>query len=367
MISVRGALSKQNLQANFSRTNSDQFSSVPQTIDMSFTLAHITDIHMGPMPSFWNLKRMFGVMNWARGRCRDHRPEIFNQLADDMLAQRPNHIALSGDLVNIGLPAEYERALDWLPRLGTTRQLSIVPGNHDIYSALHGDPGVRRWQGYMRDNEEGSSLRRDMISGGTILDRAPKLDDADFDAADVAADITDSFPYLRRFGDIVLIGVNSALPTKPFIAAGHVGPGQRMRLAKILAALGASDLIRIVMIHHPPLPDQAPKRRALRDAPELAQILSAHGAELVLHGHNHLNMYTALPPRNGVQKTETPIVGTPSASMARRHGDEPLARYNLFHFARSNDGLQIEMVGRGFDTVGGDIVELERRRLMSTP
>ena len=33
----------------------------------------------------------------------------------------------------------------------------------------------------------------------------------------------DGFPYVRRIGGLALIGLNSAVPTKPFVAAGRLG------------------------------------------------------------------------------------------------------------------------------------------------
>jgi len=324
---------------------------------MRFTLAHITDLHMGPMiffgPRYWNVKRLLGMANWYRGRRRAHRLPVLQAIVEDMLRQAPDHIAVTGDLVNIGLPEEHQRALSWLQRLGSPEGLSVVPGNHDIYTRLGSDDGALRWRQFMSDNAAGAIFR-----GG----------DGDRDGE------CESFPFIRRFGDVALIGVNSAMPTRPFIAAGRVGDRQRQRLVDCLARLGDGGLTRIVLIHHPPLPGQASPTRALKDAEALRSIIAAQGAELVLHGHNHRNML-AWCQRNG-EAAAVPVVGAPSASMGRCHHGEPLARYNLYRIdtdRRQGGGLQgsggdgaevtIEMVGRGFAEPGGDIVELERRIL----
>ena len=38
------------------------------------TLAHISDVHLGPVagfhPRYWDLKRGLGYLNWHRGRVR---------------------------------------------------------------------------------------------------------------------------------------------------------------------------------------------------------------------------------------------------------------------------------------------------------
>ena len=114
-----------------------------------------------------------------------------------------------------------------------------------------------------------------------------------------------------------------------------------------------------MLIHHPPLPGQARRFRGLEDAAELESVLSRHGAELVLHGHNHRNMLDWLTASTG----EAPVVGAPSASFARHHETEPLARYNLYRIA--GPPWSIELVGRGLQREAGPIVELERRTILS--
>jgi len=112
-----------------------------------------------------------------------------------------------------------------------------------------------------------------------------------------------------------------------------------------------------VLIHHPPLPGQAKRFRGLEDAAELQAVLSRHGAELVLHGHNHRNMLAWCAARGG----SVPVVGAPSAALGHPHKGEPLARYNLYRI--EGPPWSIELVGRGLEEAGGKIVELERRIL----
>jgi 3',5'-cyclic AMP phosphodiesterase CpdA len=210
--------------------------------------------------------------------------------------------------------------------------VTVIPGNHDIYVRLLRDPGAMRWREYM----------------------APGGDGAQIEANDAA-----QFPFVRRFGRVALIGVNSAVPMPPIMAAGRVGHEQRVRLATVLDALGRERLVRIVLIHHPPLPGQAPWSRGLRDAVELKEILTAYGAELVLHGHNHTNTLEACH-RMG---TPVPVIGIASASIGRPYKDEPLGRYNLIRIQHDEGGNRIEIIGRGLAEPGGAVIELERRWL----
>jgi 3',5'-cyclic AMP phosphodiesterase CpdA len=302
-----------------------------------FTLAHLSDIHLSPMPqvkgSELMSKRVLGYVNWHRGRKFVHRREILNLITRDVVAQQPDHIAVTGDLVNLGLPEEFIRAAEWLGHLGPPCRVTAIPGNHDAYVRIHPDAGTLHWRPFMEANDEGEAL----------FPTPPTL-----------------FPFVRRFGDVALIALSSAIPTMPFIAAGKIGSVQRELLAGALDDLARAGLFRVVLIHHPPLRSQAGWHRGLRDAGRFTKILKAHGAELVLHGHIHAQTLHELPTATG----NAVIVGVPSASEAVE-GRVPAARYNTYTIAREGTGWRVEMVGRA---VGGRgrVFECERR-VLSAP
>ena len=86
-----------------------------------FTLAHLSDPHL-PMPAarageLLN-KRATGYFNWWRNRVHLHVPEALAGVVADIKAQQPDHIALTGDLINVALPEEFRRAARWLENLG---------------------------------------------------------------------------------------------------------------------------------------------------------------------------------------------------------------------------------------------------------
>lgn len=294
------------------------------------TIAHLSDVHLAPLPPIplarLNLKRALGWLNWQRRRRAIHRREVLDRLVADLVALRPDHIVVTGDLANLGLPAEHEAALDWLATLGSPEQVTVVPGNHDIYSTIGADEGVARWRSYM---------------GGS---RAAE------------------FPFVRRIAGAALVGVNSAVPTRPFQATGTVGERQREAVERTLVQLAAEEMFRIVLIHHPPLPGRAKRRHELTDAAETAAMLARSGADLVLHGHNHRAELVLLPSH----RHDIPVVGVPSASAGHAHGEEPLARYNIYSMERSPAGTHIVMTSRGLLTPDGPLVEIERRPLTAT-
>ncbi|MBX9590188.1 MAG: metallophosphoesterase [Hyphomonadaceae bacterium] len=300
---------------------------------MPITIAHLTDVHLGPVegfgPRYWSVKRAAGYYNWMRHRRLDHQRGVLDRLLADLAAQRPDHIVVTGDLVNIGLPQEHINALAWLEALGPPGRVSVIPGNHDIYAPIGRDPGTRRWAAYMASDAEGAAFVRE------------------------ASD----FPFVRVLGGVALIGVNSAVPTPPLMAWGRVGEDQLARLAAALDALGQARLFRLVLIHHPPLSGQASYVRGLKDAAALQAVLTRHGAELVIHGHNHRSMLAWADGPSG----RFPVVGTPSASLGRRHRHEPLGRYNLLRIDAAR--RRVDLMGRGLAEPSGAVVELERRIL----
>jgi 3',5'-cyclic AMP phosphodiesterase CpdA len=275
-------------------------------------------------------KRMLGYVNWHRGRKFVHRREILDIITSDVVEQNPDHIAVTGDLVNLGLPEEFLRAAEWLNDLGPPGRVTAIPGNHDAYVRLHPEAGTFHWRPYMEANKEGAALFPTPAT---------------------------RFPFVRRFGDVALVATSSAIPTMPFIAGGKIGSVQRELLAGALDELARPGLFRVVLIHHPPLRHQAGWHRGLRDADKFTRVLMQHGAELVLHGHIHAQTVHELPTATGTAL----VIGVPSASEAAE-GRIPAARYNTYAIAREGTGWRVEMVGRAAGGAG-HVFECERRVL----
>ena len=76
-----------------------------------FVLAHLSDPHLPPLPSLSLRelagKRALGALNWRRNRHAIHRRDVLDAVVADIQAQRPDHIAVTGDLVNLALEAEF--------------------------------------------------------------------------------------------------------------------------------------------------------------------------------------------------------------------------------------------------------------------
>ena len=102
-----------------------------------FVLAHLSDPHLAPLPR----PRSARTLVQARARlpqlaaqaARDPPRRVLAALVADLKAQTPDHIAVTGDLVNLSLTNEFAPARAWLDGLGDPRDVTLVPGNHDTY------------------------------------------------------------------------------------------------------------------------------------------------------------------------------------------------------------------------------------------
>ncbi|MEN5081376.1 metallophosphoesterase [Bosea sp. TWI1241] len=281
-----------------------------------FRLAHLSDPHLGPLARFSLReligKRATGYVNWRRKRRHAHDMDVLALVVADLLAQRPDHVACTGDVSHIGLPSEFETARSFLETLGPQDAVSFVPGNHDCYTR--------------------SSL-------AALARRLGPWSCGDDHAA--------GFPWIRRRGPVALIGINSGIPTMPLMATGRVGPAQLSRAAELLAQARAEGLIRVVLIHHPPYVGGARRTRELLDAEAFEAMLRTAGADLVLHGHNHRFSLAWRPGR----ERDVPIVGVPSASIGPRgHGE--LGAWHLLHIGGSAQAPEVALERRAFDLDG---------------
>ena len=132
---------------------------------------------------------VMGFINWKRGRERLNDMAMLDRLVADLRAQRPDHVAVTGDLVNIGMPAEFRRAarMDGDPRRSGGRQLRAR------------QPRRLCARGH-------AAARGDVCA----------LDDGRRAGAA-------TYPYLRVRGEIAIIGLTSAVPTGPLMASGRLG------------------------------------------------------------------------------------------------------------------------------------------------
>ena len=293
----------------------------------AFTLAHLSDPHLPPLPAVRLAelagKRLLGYLNWTRNRHKFHRPEVLDALVSDVRAERPDHIAVTGDLVNLALEAEFAPSRAWLESIGMAEHVTVIPGNHDAYVRATRHCFAKAWGNYLH----GDDVRGD-----------------------------GAFPFIRRRGPLALVGVSSAVPTPLLMATGWLGREQIDALERVLTRLSAEQAFRVLLIHHPLRSHSRHKR--LTDSAELIALLKRQGVDLVLHGHDHIHSTIWIEGPQG----QIPVVGVPSASSVA-HGHYPAAAYNLFSIEREGVAWRCEQIVRGLDD-RLRVQELRRVRLV---
>lgn len=282
-----------------------------------FTLAHLSDSHTTPVRAsgvraMLN-KRIFGWCKWTFERSKIHRPEVLDALVADLRGMQPDHVAITGDLTNLGFESEFRAAGAWLRQLGDRQFVSLVPGNHDAYVPTPWHRAWAHWREYL-DSDSGDNA---LIAPAASFQ---ELTDA-------------SFPSVRIRGPVALVGVCTAQPVGVFRAGGSVGPPQLARLEQILRELADTEYCRIVLIHHPPQYGDWTLRRGLGDSADVCRVLERVGADLVLHGHAHKTMIESVAGPYGA----IPVIGVRSAS-DRGHRPDRVAQYHLYRIERGSSG-----------------------------
>ena len=294
----------------------------------AFTLAHLSDPHLPPLPTprLAELagKRVLGYLNWTRKGSSRSPTTVTRALVSDLRAQAPDHVAMTGDVVNLAIEAEFAPALSWLKGVGPPDRVTAIPGNHDAYVRATQHRFAEVFSDYLRGD----------------------------DAPNAGA----TFPFLRRRGPLALIGLTSAVPTALFMATGRLGRAQIDALERILIELSSEQIFRVLLVHHPLWSDSRPKR--LTDSSKLLTLLKRYGVELILHGHDHIHSTMWFDGPDG----KIPGIGVPAASALAR-GRHPAAAYNLLTIERDGNAWRCEQAVRGIDDELR-VQELKRTRLL---
>lgn len=285
-------------------------------------LIHITDPHLtnpgNRPPGLRGGKRWLSWLSWQVRRRKRHRRDRLDALTGALAAEKPDVWAVTGDLCQTGLESEVMEARRWLDGLAPADRALLVPGNHDVFADDSAGPIARHWADYLH-----------------------------VDAA--AAE----WPVVRRYGEVALIGVNSAVVTPVLRAGGRLGRAMRDRLEQRLAQHAGA--CRVVLMHHPALPGVCKTRKALDDVEELSAVLGRHAPALVLHGHLHRDREWRM---EGKREAGSRVFCTASASAAGAQG-APSAR--VFDIERVENRYVIEMRLVRLDGGGGTRVAARER------
>jgi 3',5'-cyclic AMP phosphodiesterase CpdA len=303
-----------------------------------FRLAHLSDLHIAPLPParLRDLagKRLLGYLSWWQRRKRVHLREILDALVRDLRAIGPDHVAITGDLVNLALPEEFRQAAAWLKDLGGPDWITVVPGNHDVYVPISREESWDHWADYMKPDppRDGGPVARDRPRGAGLR----SADGLDGHAA--------GFPFLRERGPLALIGLSTAIATPLGWATGWLGEAQLRSLDGLLERLAGEERCRVILLHHSPLEEISRRRKRLVDAQGLREVIARRGADLVLHGHEHVSIAGQIAGKDGT----LPVFGAACASRLHLHPERG-AQYQVYGIDRAEGGWRLEVETRRYD------------------
>ena len=155
----------------------------------SVRIAHFSDLHL-PFSQFPRLreirfKRVLSLLSWKLNRRYIYQWEPLAAIIQDIHQARPDFTAITGDMINFGLFSEFFQARHWLQKQHLPPTL-LVLGNHEIL--IHENHHAKKalLNPWLREDSKNTRLP-------TLIDKG-----------------------------IALIGLNTAVPSLPFLAIGRI-------------------------------------------------------------------------------------------------------------------------------------------------
>jgi 3',5'-cyclic AMP phosphodiesterase CpdA len=324
-----------NQPKNFDHTVLKQKFLPEQTV---FTFVHFSDPHLFSSGNvgLWDIlnKRIYGYFSWRLRRGREHCDGVLSALLDDIRSGMPDQILITGDLTHLGLPNEFLMAEKLLRSLGPPSKVMVIPGNHDTYIDTAWEQTFGLWLDYMASDAD----YHEVVGTGKSLHAV--------------------FPTLRVRKGIALIGVSTAHPTPSFFATGSIGRMQLQRLENILIETRRRGLLRVILIHHPPIRGAVSWRKRLTDRHAFQELIALNGADLILYGHTHHISSGHLKTPHG----RVLSLGIPSATALGRTASRQ-ARYHFFTLTQNTDRLELFLLVRVYSSTMGRFVDEEMRQI----
>lgn len=273
-------------------------------------IAHLSDLHLldleGAVPMRLFNKRMTGYVNLRFHRKSVHKRFAVEASLRELRKLDVDHVVITGDVTNLALEREFDLVRTVLDReLGMSPdRVSLVPGNHDTYT-----------QGSFRTKRFAQTFAA-CIQSDIVLSDNP-------------------FPYVRLRGPVAIIGLSTAVPRPPLVAAGQFGARQLETLARLLEHPEVRSRTPVLLQHHPWHNPPERLRRLLEglyDADAEAELLQHVQRGLLLHGHLHRRVHRVLQTRAG----HIDAVGATSASLLHEREDR-MAGFNVYEVDGSGE------------------------------
>ncbi len=266
-------------------------------------LGHLSDLHVAD-------RRRYPRHGLTPKDCDKHSSRLARQLLAALRESQVDHLVVTGDLTASSETVEFEKASDLLRAWAEKGRLTVVPGNHDVWT---------------EDAAEKGRFLRTVGPNGRGMKRAAS-------------------PYplaVTLSPEVVLLALDSARwGEDPFSTPGRLGP-QQLQATRDLVRQHAKEgrAVLLALHHHLVLPperipsDAAVARMPLADADKVVRLVAEMPVAAVLHGHRHCAFRLELPAPSGT----TPVLCAGSAS---RVADEPVRRARAFVYEVDRGGVR---------------------------
>ncbi len=266
-------------------------------------IGHVSDLHLsdrGRYPRAGILPR----------DCDRHSVRLAQRVLDQLEEAQVDHLVVTGDLTLSGEATEFERAAKLLRKWADAGKLTVVPGNHDVWTA----ESVKTARFLRMIGPDGRGMRKPEVSYPFAALPAPEV-------AIIALDST-------QFGD------------EPFDTPGVLGSAQLQACRELVREhVKEGRAVLLALHHHLLLPreripsDALVARTPLLDADKVVRMISDVRIAGVLHGHRHCAFRVDIPGAAGT----TPILCAGSAS---RVSDEPVRRARGYVYEIDRSGVR---------------------------
>jgi 3',5'-cyclic-AMP phosphodiesterase len=270
-------------------------------------LGHISDLHLGD-------RARYPRNGFVPRDCDRHSVKIARKLIAALREEQIDHLLVTGDLTLSGEPSEFERAADLLAPFAREGKLSVLPGNHDVWT--HDAAGTYRFLRAL--GPDGLGMKKPFAVYPLVVELSP---------------------------EVVLVGLDSArYGDPPEQSPGWLGSDQLAQARELVRSHGQEGRAVVLALHHHLLipPERVPSdaklaRMPLYDADKVVRLCAELPVAAVLHGHRHVSFRVDLPGPG----RPTPVIC--AGSVSRVH-DEPVRRPRALVHSFDKGGL------RGTDT-----------------
>jgi 3',5'-cyclic AMP phosphodiesterase CpdA len=221
-----------------------------------------------------------------------------------------DHLVVTGDLTMSAEPREFERAAELLRPWAEAGRLTVVPGNHDLWTEDSVDTGR-----FLRAiGPDGKGMRRPEPCYPQVVPLGP---------------------------EVVLVALDSARwGEDPYTTAGKLGAEQLRSARELCREHQQEGKATLLAFHHHVLlpPDRVPSdgavaRMPLADADQVIRLLAELPVAAVLHGHRHCAFRVDVPGAAG----PVPILCAGSVSRA---SDVPVRRARAYLYEVDAGGVR---------------------------